>query len=80
MRAPESLMRETPPERETTSMAAFFRGLLLFLFGAIVGAGGILFFSPSFFVVVSRSGVAPTPIAVATAPAPVVLPVVSAAT
>jgi hypothetical protein len=61
-------------------MAAFFRGLLLFLFGAIVGAGGILFFTPSFNVVVSRSGVAPTPIAVATAPAPVVLPVVPAAT
>jgi hypothetical protein len=61
-------------------MAAFFRGLLLFLFGAIVGAGGILFFTPSFNVVVSRNGVAPTPIAVATAPAPVVLPVVPAAT
>jgi hypothetical protein len=61
-------------------MAAFFRGLLLFLFGAIVGAAGILFFTPSFNVVVSRSGVAPTPIAVATAPAPVVLPVVPAAT
>ncbi|MEY4783712.1 MAG: hypothetical protein RIR41_1647 [Pseudomonadota bacterium] len=61
-------------------MAAFFRGFLLFLFGAIVGAGGILFFTPSFNVIVSRSGVAPTPIAVATAPAPVVLPVVSAAT
>ena len=61
-------------------MAAFFRGFLLFLFGAIVGAGGILFFTPSFNVIVSRSGVAPTPIAVATAPAPVVLPVVPAAT
>jgi len=61
-------------------MAAFFRGFLLFLFGAIVGAGGILFFTPSFNVIVSRSGVAPTPIAVATAPASVVLPVVSAAT
>ena len=61
-------------------MAAFFRGFLLFLFGAIVGAGGILFFTPSFNVIVSRSGVAPTPIAVATAPAPAVLPVVPAAT
>jgi hypothetical protein len=36
-------------------MAAFFRGLLLFLFGAIVGAGGMLFFTPSFNVVVSRA-------------------------
>lgn len=61
-------------------MAAFFRGLLLFLFGAIVGAGGILFFTPSFNVVVSRSGVAPAPLAIATAPAPVVVPVLPVAT
>ena len=61
-------------------MATFFRGLLLFLFGAIVGAGGILFFTPSFNVVVSRSGAAPDPIEVAAAPAPVVVPVVPAAT
>ena len=61
-------------------MATFFRGLLLFLFGAIVGAGGILFFTPSFNVIVSRSGAAPDPIEVAAAPAPVVVPVVPAAT
>lgn len=51
-------------------MAAFFRGLLLFLFGAIVGAGGILFFTPSFQVVVSRGPGAAKPIEVAAAPAP----------
>ena len=58
-------------------MAAFFRGLLIFLFGAIVGAGGILFFTPSFNVVVSRSESAARPVAVASAP--VVAPVVPAA-
>ena len=52
-------------------MAAFFRGLILFLFGAIVGAGGILFFTPSFNVVVSRSTGAAKPIEIAAAPAPV---------
>jgi len=62
-------------------MAAFFRGLLLFLFGALVGAGGILFFTPTFNVVVSRNpgalkpvGFNPTPVEeakVAKAPAPV---------
>lgn len=72
-------MRETLPEREPTSMAAFFRGLLLFLFGAIVGAGGILFFTPSFNVVVSRSESAAQPIEVAVASVPVVVPVVPAA-
>lgn len=55
-------------------MAAFFRGLILFLFGAIVGAGGILFFTPSFNVVVSRNPGAAKPIEVAAAPAPVVVP------
>jgi len=60
-------------------MAAFFRGLLLFLFGAIVGAGGILFFTPSFNVVVSRSESAARPIEVAVASTPVVTPVVPAA-
>ena len=60
-------------------MAAFFRGLILFLFGAIVGAGGILFFTPSFNVVVSRSESAARPIEVAVASAPVVVPVVTAA-
>jgi len=69
-------MRETIPERETTSMAAFFRGLLLFIVGAIVGAGGILFFTPSFNVVVSRSNAAAKPIEVAVAPAPLVVPAV----
>ena len=72
-------MRETLPEREPTSMAAFFRGLLLFLFGAIVGAGGILFFTPSFNIVVSRSESAAQPIEVKVASAPVVAPVVPAA-
>ena len=60
-------------------MAAFSRGLLIFLFGAIVGAGGILFFTPSFNVVVSRSESAARPIEVAVASAPVVAPVVPAA-
>ena len=60
-------------------MAVFFRGLLIFLFGAIVGAGGILFFTPSFNVVVSRSEPAARPIEVAVASAPVVAPVVPAA-
>ena len=60
-------------------MAAFFRGLLVFLFGAIVGAGGILFFTPSFNVVVSRSGATPPQIVVAAAPAPVVVPAVPVA-
>ena len=60
-------------------MAAFFRGLLLFLFGAIVGAGGILFFTPSFNVVVSRSESAARPIEVAAASAPVVVPAVPVA-
>ena len=60
-------------------MAAFFRGLLIFLFGTIVGAGGILFFTPSFNVVVSRSESAARPIEVAVASAPVVAPVVPAA-
>jgi hypothetical protein len=60
-------------------MAAFFRGLLIFLFGAIVGAGGILFFTPSFNVVVSRSESPARPIEVAVASAPVVAPVVPAA-
>ncbi|MEY3109496.1 MAG: hypothetical protein RL079_181, partial [Verrucomicrobiota bacterium] len=55
-------------------MAAFFRGLILFLFGAIVGAGGILFFTPSFNVVVSRSESAARPIEVAVASAPGVIP------
>lgn len=56
-------------------MSAFFRGLLLFLFGAIVGAGGILFFTPSFQVVVSRGPGAAKTAEVAAAPAPVVPPV-----
>lgn len=64
-------------------MAAFFRGLLLFFFGALVGAGGILFFAPGFQVVVSRGdtpvrpvefgGTKPAP-AVAAAPASVPKP------
>lgn len=61
-------------------MTPFFRGLLLFVFGAFVGASGILFFTPSFNVVVSRNGSAPNPIIVAATPAPVVVAVVPAAT
>jgi hypothetical protein len=60
-------------------MAAFFRGLLLFLFGAILGAGGILFFTPSFNVVVSRSESVAKPIEIAVASAPAAVPVAPAA-
>ena len=60
-------------------MAAFFRGLILFLFGAIVGAAGILFFTPSFNVVVSRSSGAAKPVELAPAPAPVAPPVAAKA-
>ena len=63
-------------------MAALFRGLLLFLFGALAGAGGILFLTPSFQVDVRRGDTAikpldlgtrvaqPTPAAVVPTPAP----------
>ncbi len=43
-------------------MAAFFRGLLLFLFGALVGASGILFLTPSFQVEVRRGDTAIKPV------------------
>jgi hypothetical protein len=56
-------------------MAAFFRGFLLFFFGAVAGGAGVLFFSPSFNVVVSRGPVAEKPVPLAVAPAPVVAPV-----
>jgi hypothetical protein len=52
-------------------MAAFFRGLLLFLFGALVGAGGILFFTPTFNVAVSRNPGALKPVEFTPAVAPV---------
>ena len=59
-------------------MAAFFRGLLLFLFGALAGAAGILFLTPSFQVDVRRGDTAIKPIDLGTrvaqptpAPAPV---------
>lgn len=42
-------------------MAAFFQGLTLFLLGTLCGAGGILFFSPSFEVVVRRADTAIKP-------------------
>jgi hypothetical protein len=61
-------------------MAAFFRGFLLFLFGAIIGAGGMLFFTPSFNVVVSRNTGAAKPIELAAAPAPVLVPAAPVAT
>ena len=43
-------------------MAAFFRGLLLFLFGALAGAAGILFLTPSFQVDVRRGDTAIKPV------------------
>ena len=43
-------------------MAAFFRGLLLFLFGALAGAAGILFLTPSFQVDVRRGDTAIRPV------------------
>ena len=39
-------------------MTAIFRGLLLFLFGALVGAAGVLFLTPSFQVEVRRGDTA----------------------
>lgn len=58
-------------------MVAFFRGLLLFLFGVLAGAAGILFLTPSFQVEVRRGDTAVRPLdlgsRVATpAPAPAV--------
>ena len=58
-------------------MAAFFRGLLLFLFGAIAGAAGILFLTPSFQVDIRRGDTAIKPLDLGTrvaqpTPAPVV--------
>jgi len=47
-------------------MAAFFRCLLLFLFGALVGAAGILFLTPSFQVDVRRGDTAIKPIELGT--------------
>jgi hypothetical protein len=43
-------------------MAAFFRGLLIFLFGALAGAAGILFLTPSFQVDVRRGNTAIKPL------------------
>jgi len=58
-------------------MAAFFRGLLLFLFRAIAGAAGILFLTPSFQVDIRRGDTAIKPLDLGTrvaqpTPAPVV--------
>ena len=63
-------------------MAAFFRGLLLFLFGALVGAAGILFLTPSFQVDIRRGDTAIKPIDLGTrvaqpTPAPVAVPPVA---
>ena len=60
-------------------MAAFFRGLLLFLFGALAGAAGILFLTPSFQVDIRRGDTAIKPSDLGTrvaqpTPAPVVPP------
>ncbi len=51
-------------------MTAIFRGLLLFLFGALVGAAGILFLTPSFQVDVRRGDAAIKPIDLAPRVAP----------
>lgn len=59
-------------------MAALFRGLLLFLFGALAGAAGILFLTPSFQVDVRRGDTAIKPIDLGTRvaqPTPVPAPV-----
>jgi hypothetical protein len=66
-------------------MAAFFRGLLLFLFGAIAGAAGILFLTPSFQVDIRRGDTAikplePGPRVAQTTPAPAAVPPVAAPT
>lgn len=58
-------------------MTAFFRGLLLFLFGALAGAAGILFLTPSFQVDIRRGDSAIKPLDLGTrvaqpTPAPVV--------
>ncbi len=63
-------------------MAAFFRGLLLFLFGALVGAAGILFLTPSFQVDIRRGDTAIKPIDLGPrvaqpTPAPVAVPPVA---
>jgi hypothetical protein len=59
-------------------MTAIFRGLILFLFGALVGAAGILFLTPSFQVDVRRGDTAIRPIDLGTpvaqpTPAPAVV-------
>ena len=64
-------------------MAAFFRGLLLFLFGALAGAAGILFLSPSFQVDVRRGDTAIKPLDLGTRvaqPTPAPKPVAPAPT
>lgn len=55
-------------------MAAFFRGFLLFFFGAVLGAAGVLLFAPSFNVVVSRGAGSQPPLEFVSpvAPAPMV--------
>jgi hypothetical protein len=63
-------------------MAAFFRGLLLFLFGAIAGAAGILFLTPSFQVDIRRGDTAIKPLELGPrvaqpTPAPVAVPSVA---
>ena len=64
-------------------MAAFFRGLLLFLFGALAGAAGILFLTPSFQVDVRRGDTAIKPLDLGTRvaqPTPAPKPVAPAPT
>jgi hypothetical protein len=60
-------------------MDAFFRGLALFIFGVFVGSAGILFFTPSFNVVVSRHPGALKLIELTDSPEPPAAPVVSSA-
>ena len=64
-------------------MAAFLRGLLLFLFGALAGAAGILFLTPSFQVDVRRGDTANKPLDLGTRvaqPTPAPKPVAPAPT
>lgn len=61
-------------------MEAFLRALSLILLGVLIGAAGMLFFTPSFNVVVSRAPGALKPVEFATAPAAPAAPAVAPAT
>jgi len=55
-------MSDSSSSRAVLTAAAFFRGLFLFLFGALAGAAGILFLTPSFQVDVRRGDTATRPL------------------